>query len=1285
MKLHRIGCVNLNSLYGEHVVDLDADLAGAPLFLVHGPTGSGKSSIMDAVSLALFGRTPRLGSERGKDDTDPRGAMSWGTGECAAEVEFSTLGRDCVRRRYRARWTCRRARRQAEGTPQAAERSLELRQADGSWQVVFSGSHVAEAQRAFDVALEGFGVADFQRSMLLAQGQFDALLGASAAERAAILERLTRTERFREVGARAARLAKAHGARIAARKAACEAIGAVDPAALETAEQLAAGRQRETAERRTELEAVQESQRWALARDGANRDVQAALREQESLAARRAELAADLAALAEHERLLPAFALRDGVSACEGTVAGCEADVAGLQTSLEVQEAEAARAQGDRGAAATRKDEAVRLADRLREVATVARASIDRRALAEAETRKAAEGVARAKKDAARAAGVAAQAEWTAGAAETRAALAAQACDALAHLEPLARDWDALRGRLDDVVRRGGEAAREASRIEEEETGLARERLAIERDAGELAAAEAAVAPLRQAAAAAKEALDGLLTAETLEVRRKALSKERESAEARISALQELRRALVRHAAAQGATDGRKMERDAAATAAGEARNAAVAAEAEALRSGEETARLRDAHEGLLRVVALAEHRARLVEGKPCPLCGAESHPWADDPDSAPDDGAVAAEEKRSRKVLKAAEKRRAEAEAEAGAARARSAGAGDLLALAGREMEVAEGEEAAARSARDAALAAAGLPADANAEECEEAASAETSRRADAVRRIDALDRADGAARARAAEAGRQEEDLRQRARAVDDRRVRADARADALRGERARHAGAAIALDADMAALRADLLRLRVDPPCGPPAGWRAAAQAAVASWQAAAAEKGAASDDLALARTKAESAREAVTTRQCVLQGAADEEAGRARDLDEASQAQAVAQVAQGEAWQAVLSADRPEDQRVRPGVDRPPEDLVASQDAVVAALEADLHRATEELAARRARAGEDRGKLAQRRGDLDAAGHRLAEHEAALGAELALQGLGAPADLDSRRLPSERFEALSVARRELDGAERDARTRAEERAAALADVLGRRPEGVPQDAAHESLAGSVALAAAALEQAEAESGEARTTLAVLREQERRGREAHQAWEAARAEATVWLELHELIGVKDGDRFKEFAQSLNLDRLVIAANVHLASLSGRYRLSQFVRAGLPTLEFAVVDLWQVSSERAERGLQGRERSPRTLSGGERFQVSLALALGLSDLRTSTLPIETLLLDEGFGTLDATALRDALAALRGLQAGGRQVGIISHVAGLRELVPAQVVVEPLGSGRSRVLVSGG
>ena len=101
MRLHKISLLNLNSLYGEQSLDLERDLQGASLFLIHGRTGSGKSTVMDAVSLALFGKTPRLDAQRNAPGADPCSIMSRGTGECRAEVEFSRLFAD--RSRVRAR------------------------------------------------------------------------------------------------------------------------------------------------------------------------------------------------------------------------------------------------------------------------------------------------------------------------------------------------------------------------------------------------------------------------------------------------------------------------------------------------------------------------------------------------------------------------------------------------------------------------------------------------------------------------------------------------------------------------------------------------------------------------------------------------------------------------------------------------------------------------------------------------------------------------------------------------------------------------------------------------------------------------------------------------------------------------------------------------------------------------------------------------------------------------------------------------------------------------------
>ena len=143
--------------------------------------------------------------------------------------------------------------------------------------------------------------------------------------------------------------------------------------------------------------------------------------------------------------------------------------------------------------------------------------------------------------------------------------------------------------------------------------------------------------------------------------------------------------------------------------------------------------------------------------------------------------------------------------------------------------------------------------------------------------------------------------------------------------------------------------------------------------------------------------------------------------------------------------------------------------------------------------------------------------------------------------------------------------------------------------------------------------------------------------------------------------------FAQSLTLEALLVRANHHLRELSRRYRLE---RVPGTDLELQIID--QEMGEAV--------RSIHSLSGGESFLVSLAMALGLSSLSARRTTIETLFIDEGFGTLDPMSLETALSALDALQAGGRQVGIISHVEGLAERVGAYVEVVPQGGGKSRL-----
>jgi exonuclease SbcC len=149
-----------------------------------------------------------------------------------------------------------------------------------------------------------------------------------------------------------------------------------------------------------------------------------------------------------------------------------------------------------------------------------------------------------------------------------------------------------------------------------------------------------------------------------------------------------------------------------------------------------------------------------------------------------------------------------------------------------------------------------------------------------------------------------------------------------------------------------------------------------------------------------------------------------------------------------------------------------------------------------------------------------------------------------------------------------------------------------------------------------------------------------------------------LTRLIGSADGAKFRRFAQGLTLNHLVYLANEQLNKLDGRYQLQCQENE---TLSLSVLDTWQGDSV----------RDTETLSGGESFLVSLALALALSDLVSSKTSIDSLFLDEGFGTLDNDTLEIALDALDNLNASGKMIGIISHVEALKERIAVQIKVE--------------
>jgi len=167
----------------------------------------------------------------------------------------------------------------------------------------------------------------------------------------------------------------------------------------------------------------------------------------------------------------------------------------------------------------------------------------------------------------------------------------------------------------------------------------------------------------------------------------------------------------------------------------------------------------------------------------------------------------------------------------------------------------------------------------------------------------------------------------------------------------------------------------------------------------------------------------------------------------------------------------------------------------------------------------------------------------------------------------------------------------------------------------------------------------------------------------------ESAKWSLLNKMIGSKNGDKFANFAQDLTLKNLLVYTNIRLQDLTDRYLLDMPGDNGSMT----VVDLYQGNTE----------RTVTTLSGGEIFILSLALAISLSDMASQNIALESLFIDEGFGTLDQETLDIAMSTLEKLQSENRKmIGVISHVEALKERITVQVQLKKNAQGYSKIEV---
>ena len=335
-----------------------------------------------------------------------------------------------------------------------------------------------------------------------------------------------------------------------------------------------------------------------------------------------------------------------------------------------------------------------------------------------------------------------------------------------------------------------------------------------------------------------------------------------------------------------------------------------------------------------------------------------------------------------------------------------------------------------------------------------------------------------------------------------------------------------------------------------------------------------------------------------------------------------------------------------------------------------LSREIRRAEESLEAARDRHAAAVQAVAGREGEVrtleDALRRReevIADGETAFGDLLREAGFGGEEEFVSSLLTPAERSALESERSRLETwvAGLDARERS--LAAEQDDHLrGGRPA-----AEAEALEAELAALNTAQEENAAAVGGVRQRLRRDDEERARCGEQERRIEAQKAETDRWNRLHTLIGSADGKKFRNYAQGLTFERMVAAANRQLMQMSRRYILT---RSPDTPLELSVID--------NDQG--GRIRSTRNLSGGESFLVSLALALGLASMASGRVRVDSLFLDEGFGTLDEDALEMALATLTTLRDQGKLIGVISHVPALKERIGTAITVSRSGGGTSRL-----
>ncbi len=1219
MRILRLRFKNLNSLAGEWEIDLGQPaFVSAGIFAITGPTGAGKTTILDAVCLALYGRTPRLK----KVTKSSNEIMSRQTGDCFAEVVFATQAG-----RYRCHWSQRRARRKQGGELQAPKHEI----ADADSGEIF-GVGIRGVADQIETAT-GMDFDQFTRSMLLAQGGFAAFLQADPDERAPILEQITGTDMYSRISIHVHERRSDEYKKLSALQAELAGMQVLTP---EDEQQLHADLQQKTRQDREIREQVtgknlaiawldgiarleRELQQLGRQRDALQVRMDAFAPEQEKLklANQALELAGAYSTLTamRHEQQRD----RHDLEECQKSVAACEEAVKLSEQAVQM----AARRLALRK---TEQQQALPIIRKVREldlriaekdasiqVATVGSAE-QQESLAMHRTRQDAdrrdlEGKRKIRVDllqqleATRAdaglveelAGIRARCETVRNLGQQLIGKRKEIGQANARLQKASQFWQEQAEILDAARHELGSVQ---ERLEEEQSR--RKNILAGKKPAAWRASLLALTGQGSRFVQAVEAAQSLAQCEgalvDLGSRKAALDTEESTLRDRLQARTEERASLARE-----------------------------------LSLLETQLRLRQQIENL------EELRRQLRDGEVCPLCGAEEHPFAEGNVPIPD-----ADRQRLGEVRVALQ--------------LVTTTVSDLqveLARVGKDLEqIAFGQKEYVRkigeTKRVLALACRDLPLPVSDPDLV----AKLQGLQDDNRR--ALEHAAGIVQA----ADMADEKLHELREAL----IRAKEAVGEAEWEMQEAAHAKEAAGVLLERLQEDsgeiqkqqdncLELLRQDTQVF---GVKTLAFDRLDQVQ----EQLTARRDLWVTRQQeeAELAQQLATLEMRTQHGA--ERIQRLQD-ERAQQQEQLGGLVRERAWlrhrrREIFEDKNPDDEELRIAT------AMDTADRELAAGRLKLGGAQQEYIRLQTRIEQLAKSLALQDGQLESL-------EADFLARLWESGFVSEDGYKKACLPESERKALAERSRELADEDTECAARERERTRLLQIERQKEITAEPRDLLQNALEVLIANQSELQQQI----GGLRQKLRDSENLRQRQRKRLQDLDAQKRECARWNLLHELIGSADGKKYRNFAQGLTFAVLLGHANRQLQKMTDRYLLT---RASEQRLELNVVDNYQA----------GEVRSTRNLSGGESFIVSLSLALGLSQMASKNVRVDSLFLDEGFGTLDEEALDVALETLAGLQQDGKLIGVISHVAALRERISTQIHVIPQTGGKSRIVGPG-